>query len=909
MEGKEIFTVHKARKRIKKGIVAAVALVILLVAIYVLGIYSDFLEVKEIGEQFVAVFWKRLISKAAFSLFFFVFSFLLVYFTTGRIKKNLKKADIQHPFFERKIAVVIVCALVSLLAAYFMSNSLYEKFLLFLNSTSFGVKDPVLGMDLSFYVFERPFLQLFVQNIMVAFIIVTVYSIIAYLSLFIKMGERDFSDILKEKSIMLHVIVECFLIMILVAVSVWFDAQDLLTDSFMELTGGGYVDIKIWMNFYKIAPYIILILSLVAVYFVRKKKYTKALVSCASYIGVLLLVLVVSWLTQLIYVSPNEVTAEKEYVGYNIAFTRYGYGLNNIDESEYTFAENINGADFSMDNETIRNIRIIDFPATVTATNQLQGIRSYYKIDDMNVGFYNINGQKEAVAIGPREISIENLEESSKNYINEKFRYTHGYGVVMAELNNVTDKGQPQYLIENLVQKPAEGVPVVKQPRIYFGKLTNNDVIVNTDIKELDYSEGADDKEFNYDGDAGIQLNFFKRLIFGVKTGDLKMIIANQINDDSRLLTNRNILERVKKVAPFFEYDKDPTMIIDDDGSLKWVIDGYTTTDKIPYSQLKDGKNYIRNSFKAIVDAYSGDVKFYIIDNEDPIVKTYSKIYPSLFAKEALPDSIRNKTKYPEEMFQLQCEMYTQYHVTNPVVFYNKSDVYAIAKEKYNQNEKEITPYYSLLQLDAFDKENAELVLMLPFTIAKRPNMVSWIAVGNEGENYGKIVSYKFPKNSTVYGPMQVENMIDNDPEISKELTLWDSGGSNVIRGNLLVVPLNETVLYVEPVYITSGSEQSLPLLQRIIVGHGDDIVMADTLENALAKLFGDTSQKKPEVSDNETVPENNEPSSSDKNIEEKIGAVSKAYESLEAAAAKGDWAEFGKAMEELEAAVSELEK
>ena len=528
----------------------------------------------------------------------------------------------------------------------------------------------------------------------------------------------------------------------------------------------------------------------------------------------------------------------------------------------------------------------------------------------MNVGFYSINGQKEAVAIGPREICIENLEGASKNYINEKFRYTHGYGVVMAELNSVTSKGQPKYLIENLVQKPVKGVPTVKQPRIYFGKQTNNDVIVNSDIKELDYAEGATDKEFSYDGEAGISLNFFKRVLFGVKTGDFKMIIANQINDDSRLLTNRNIIERVKKVAPFFEYDKDPTMIIDDDGSLKWVIDGYTTTDKIPYSQLKDGKNYIRNSFKVIVDAYSGDVKFYIIDKKDPIVKTYSKIYPSLFEKGDLPSEIRSKTKYPEELFRTQCDMYAQYHVTNPTVFYNKSDVYAVAKEKYNQNEKEITPYYSLLQLDAFNEEEAELVLMLPYTIAKRPNMVSWIAVGNEKGNYGKIVSYKFPKDSNVYGPMQVENMIDNDPEISKELTLWDSGGSTVIRGNLLVVPINGTILYVEPVYITSDNDESLPLLQRVIVAHEDNIVMANTLEKALIKLFGEAGDQK----GSETTPDENDASddkaqSPNKSMQEKIDSVSKAYAAVEACASKGDWVEFGKALKELEAAIQELKK
>ncbi|MBQ7040310.1 MAG: UPF0182 family protein, partial [Clostridia bacterium] len=503
-----------------------------------------------------------------------------------------------------------------------------------------------------------------------------------------------------------------------------------------------------------------------------------------------------------------------------------------------------------------------------------------------------------------REISKNNLEDAAKNYLNERFRFTHGFGVAMSKINSVTSKGQPDYLISNLVPEKKEGVPEITQPRIYFGQLTDDQVVVNTKIRELDYSEGTKDIEFDYDGPAGIQLTFWNKLLFAFKTGDFRMLIANQITPKSRLLINRNIVERVKKVAPFFKYDTNPVIVIDDDGTLKWVIDGYTTSSELPYSQYTDGYNYIRNSFKVTVDAYTGEVQFYIIDNTDPIVQVYSKIYPTLFSKEDIPESIITKSKYPEYLFSTQCKIYAQYHAEDPTIFYNKNDMYAVANEKYEQDVRPVAPYYNIMQLDAFNKEEAEMILMLPYTLTNRENMVSWIAVGCEGENYGKIISYKFPKDYTVYGPLQIENMIDNDPEISKEMTLWNSGGSNVIRGNLLVIPIKDTILYVEPVYITTDNQASLPLLQRVIVGCGEEIVMEETLEDALKKLFRISSS-----SDQTATPDNTTQTESIEIYDDKnsVKAVVDAYNTVESAFSKGNWAEFGEGMEALKQAVSDL--
>ncbi len=909
MKEKEIYSAHLTRKKIRKAIFAISALVLLFFLFIGFSIYSEYLEIQEIGSQFVGIFFKRLFTQILFSSAFFVLCFGLVAVNTGFIKKNLNRAGVIHSIFEHKILLILIQLAISFFVSQYMSASLHEKFLAYQNSTDFNLKDPILGLELSFYIFRRPFWNALVDSVFSVLVLVEIYSLISYILLYIKMGERDISDLFHEKNILLHIAIQLFVLLAFLAVSVWFDAQEILTGRFMQLTGGGFVDINLWFNFYRFAPLLIIFSAFVALYFLVKKRYIKAIAVCCSYFAVLLLVGVVAWVVQMVYVSPNEVTAEKKYIEHNIHFTRFGYGIDHVEEYEYPVLDTADASQFNMENETIKNIRIIDFPATITATNQLQGIRGYYKFNDMNVGYYDINGKKKAVAIGVREIYKDNLEESSKNYLNEKFRYTHGFGLAMAEMDSVTPKGQPKYLIENLVPESATGAPEITQPRIYFGELTNDDVIVNTDIPELDYSEGTTDAEFNYDGNAGIQMTFLNRLLFAFKTGDLRMLIAGQISNESRLLTNRNVLQRVKKAAPFFKYDNDPTIVIDNDGTLKWVIDGYTTSDALPYSQYTDGYNYIRNAFKVVVDAYSGDVKFYVIDSSDPIVRTYRKIYPSLFEKHDMPDSLKQKTKYPESLFKTQCNIYTQYHVTNPGVFYNKSDLYAVANEKYEQNTQPLEPYYSVMKLDEFNRDTTELVLMLPFTISKRANMVSWIAVGNEGENYGKLIAYKFPKNKTVYGPMQIENMIDNDPGISKEMTLWNSGGSNVIRGNLLVIPVNDTILYVEPVYITSNNEESLPLLQRVIVGFGENIVMSDSLEDALLTLFGSSSAQKeqnPASTDTEpTTPDENDVSAKD----EKIQAVADAYHAVEKSASEGDWTAFGKSMQALEQAISDLEK
>ena len=899
-----MYTIPKKRKTAKRFIVAAVVAMLIVIAWAVLSFYTSYLEIAEIGANFTDIFIKNSMTKIAFQLISFIIIFLLFYLSSFFLKKNLLKAGVEHSFIKGRLFFLILCVGVSILASTYVSGTIYEKYLMILHAVPFGLQDPVFFKDVGYYVFQRPFLAATADSLLAILTILVIYTAAIYVLLYVKIGERNLPDLLHHRQIVTHVVVLIIIYLFCLAAATWINAQDILFADFANLTGAGFVDAAVRSWFYKIAPFLLFVIALLALVFLLKRKTVQALCVGFSYLAVLLLVSIICWAVQLFYVSPNEAAIEAPYIQRNIDFTRIGYHLDQVVETEYAISDTVDQAALDQSKNTINNIRIIDFPATVTATNQLQGIRSYYYFNNLHVGLYHVAGQKQAVAIGPREIAKGNLDNSAKNYINEKFRFTHGYGVAMVALNAVTDQGHPQFFIKDLLQEKTEGVPYVVQPRIYFGELTKDQVVVNTLTRELDYSEGTKDEEFDYDGTAGIRLSPLHKLLFAVKTGDFRMLFASQITSESRLLLNRNILERVKTVAPFFKYDPNPTIVIDDDGTLKWVIDGYTYTDQLPYSQRTDDYNYIRNSFKVVVDAYNGSVKFYVIDSDDPILKVFSQIYPTLFEQEEMPQSVFSKTKYPEWLFSQQCAIYAKYHTVNPKAFYNKNDMYAVANEKYEDEIRPIEPYYNIMQLDELDPSDAQLALMLPFTLVNRENMVSWIAVGCEGDNYGKMIAYKFPKDINIYGPLQIENLIDNDPEISKEMTLWNAGGSSVIRGNLLVIPLKNTILYIEPVYLSSKNQASLPALKRVIAAYGDTVVMEENLSLALSKVFNANITVDVQAEEPQEViqPEQHDTAYY-------FDQILSAYQQVEKSAKNGDWTAFGTSLESLKSAITAFQE
>lgn len=894
------------KNKLKAVLVSIAAVLTLLFSLFV-KFYGDYLEITEIGGQFLSVYFKDLVTGAVIYLVSALVMFLIIFIQIFIARKCLEKEGVKQPLLERNRIVLPLSIILSLFTALFLNNELSSDFLLFANAQNFNLSDPLFFKDVGFYVFSRPFVQMCCESLTYLWSIMFVVIVIVYITSYFKFGERTIIDLAKCKPIVNHLAVNVVIFMLIKAFDVTLSAYDLLFSKFSEYTGAGFVDSVVWVNYYKFAPFLMIIITLLVIVFVKKNKIKPALISFASYFAIYLMTGIIAFAVDGIYVSPNESKVEEQYIKNHIEYTKKAYNIDNVTESEYKINNSFKADDINSFNTTIDNIRIVDIDATLTATNQIQGLRSYYDFKDLDIAVYNIKGKEKAVILGVRELDKTKMDGQVSSYINDKFRYTHGFGAIMSSINTVTSQGEPEYIIKDLTQTENEGIPVIKQPRVYYGETDNNTVIVNSKVREIDYSEGDVDFEFDYDGKAGIKLSFLNKLVMAFKTGDMKLLVSNQVTSNSRMLVNKNIIDRVTTVAPFLSVDNDPHIVITDDGKLVWVIDAYTTTDKFPYSQSYEGQfNYIRNSVKITVDAYDGTTKFYIIDKNDPIVNVYSNIYPQLFEKEELPDDIFSKTKYPENLFTIQSKMYQRYHTNSPVTFYNKSDMYKVASEKYNNEIREMKPYYNIMQLEEFNTDNPEMIFMLPYTLYNRENMVAWIAAGNSRENYGKLVCYKYPKNYNIYGPLQIENMIDNDSEISKELTLWNSGGSTVIRGNILVIPIMGSILYIEPVYINAENQASIPVLKRMIAVFGDNIAMEENLQTALKKVFtkdltavykeieaGTIEEDAPDIAvgvDNET-----------------LNKIAQAYSKIETSAKDGDWETFGKGMDELKQIISEF--
>ena len=550
-------------------------------------------------------------------------------------------------------------------------------------------------------------------------------------------------------------------------------------------------------------------------------------------------------LLQSFVVIPNELTKEQPYIQHEIELTRFGYGLDNISEINYPGNTPITLSALKADQGTLNNIRLNDTRPLLQTFTQKQGIRLYYKFNDIDIDRYNVNGEYRQVMMGPREISTPDLDPKAQTFVNLRFKYTHGYGVAASFANAVTSEGLPSFAVKDV--PPVSDFPEFKmtEPRIYYGELTNDWVVADTTVKEFDYPQGDINAETSYQGKTGIPLTPFNKLMLSLSHGTFRFYLANEVTANSKMLIHRNIIERVQKLAPFLTYDSDPYMVIDG-GRLKWIIDAYTTSDALPYSNNYPDQdfNYIRNSVKVIVDANDGTVDFYAVDSKDPILKTYMKIFPGVFKDLAgMPSSLKSHLRYPETLFSVQSNMLKTFHMTNSSVFYNKEDAWDIAKELFEAKPQNVAPYYTIMKIPGEDKP--EFVLMLPFTPASsasnsRNNMVAWMAARMDGEHYGELLLYKLPKNTEIDGPLQIESRIDQDPDISKQLSLWDQKGSSVVRGNLLALPIGGNFLYVEPIYLQSDKGGSIPEMKRVVLAYQNQLVMTDNLGSALTQLFGE---------------------------------------------------------------------
>ena len=523
--------------------------------------------------------------------------------------------------------------------------------------------------------------------------------------------------------------------------------------------------------------------------------------------------------------------------------------------------------------------------------------RVYYTFNDVDIDRYYVNGEYTQTFLSAREIDEERISDT---WLNRHLKYTHGYGITLSRVDKITESGQPDVLIGGIPPESTAEEINVTRPEIYYGEMTNDYVLVNTSEDEFDYPDGNSNKYTQYEGDAGIKLNLINKLMFSIRERSVNLLVSGNVNNDSKILINRNISERVKEIMPYLQYDDDPYMITVD-GKLYWIIDAYTSSNRYPYSEpysSNSDTNYIRNSVKVVIDAYNGTTDYYIVDDTDPIAQTFAKIYPDLFKDfDSMPDAIKDHIRYPETLLNIQAQVYQRYHMNDVKVFYQNEDLWQIANEIYGMEEQAMTPNYYIMKLPG--EESAEFVNSIPFTPRDKNNLMGLMVARNDGDNYGELILYQMPKSRTVYGPMQVEAQIDQNTEISQEFSLWDSSGSNYSRGNMFIVPIEESLLYIEPVYL-EATNSSIPEVKRVIVAYGDRIAYEPTLAEALNSLFGEGSAE--ESPGSESSSEGSAGSSQESMSQsEIISNAQEAFSNAQEAAQNGDWAGYGQYLSELE--------
>jgi uncharacterized membrane protein (UPF0182 family) len=881
--------------------------------------YVNILWFKEVG--YLSVFLKELTTKLKFGIPLFLILFILfsVYFrflnlSGGKTQEALKEKG----KFVRKKLPYLLGLIAAAITAGGVIQTLWYKWLEFSNSVDFGTVDPVFGKDLSFFIFKLPFLH---GALKAAFILIGALFIATILYSSMIIGTKNKADKAYNKehdgdTLNFKNRLQRFWMSFRVQISIFFAAAFVLGAAYAKLAaydlvystrgivyGAGYTDVHVYIPLYTVLMIFCLIAALGMLLFGLTKKIKPFLITIALFVIIAVGGNVYGLIIQNYVVSPNEFTKEETYIADNIEYTRMAYGLNNIQVKQFSVSQDITAQDIIDNETTIKNIPINDYSPTLDAYNSLQSIRSYYQFNDTDVDRYYVNGQYTQVFISAREINTDNLTSEAQTWINKYMKYTHGFGVAISAVNQTTTTGQPALLAQDIPTVSDYPELALFQGRIYFGETTDNYAVVNTKTKEFDYPSGDDNVQNVYDGDAGIQMTFLNRISFSLYEKTLKFLLSTDITSETKVLINRNIMDRVTSIAPFLTYDSDPYIVLAD-GQLYWIIDAMTTTDRYPYSQpySEDSDiNYVRNSVKVVVNAYNGDVSFYIIDETDPIAAVCAKIYPDLFKSiDEMPESIQSHLRYSEALFNIQASMYLDYHMTNAATFYNKEDSWSVSTQFYGiSNEAvNVNSAYMIMKLPDRDEE---FLLMASFTPVNKDNMVAWMAGICDGDEYGQLVVYQFDKNTQVYGTMQMEQRIDQDTTIAPQLALLSQQGSNVLRGNMLTIPINDSLLYVETIYIqSSGGDNSLPEAKKVIVCYNDTIVMADTLSESLNQIFGVTVSD--EIS-SDTVTQS--ATSSDRDA--LITRASELYTLAEQAQKDGDWVAYGAYMQELGGILKQL--
>ena len=862
----------------------------------------------ELGYEnvYTTILWTKIALWFTFFILFLLFAG--INFIIAFKKGNIQSIKIQQggvPVeISKKVGVIISVIGLLILGLIMAKNGSgrWEIVLKYLNKTDFNLADPVLHRDISFYAFTLP-IYLFLKAWSLGTVILTV---VAVSFLYLVSGNISFetNKLTMTDQSKKHIIFLILLITIIIAWNYWLKVYLLLFSKRGVIYGAGFVDIKVSRPAYFIMIVVTLFITVMTYLGIKKRSFKQPLIGFGLLIGAAIVITgMIPGIVQKISVEPNELVRELPYIKHNINFTRKAFNLDTIEREAFPVAKSLTAADFAPEEGIMKNIRLWDHRPLKATFSQIQEFRLYYDFYDVDFDRYHFGDDYRQVMLSAREINYEEIPTEAKTWVNEKLQYTHGYGLVMAPVNEIGEEGLPVLIVKDI--PPKISVPLqLDRPEIYYGEQTIPYVIVNTKLPEFDYPKGDTNVTTQYEGPGGIEIkNSMRKFLFAIQMKSLEIIFTQYLNPDSRLLVYRSIQERVPKIAPFLQFDPNPYLVVHD-GRLFWIVDAYTRTDRFPYSNPHgDGYNYIRNSVKIIVDAYTGDVQFYIIDDEDPLIQTYSNIFPNLFKDiSEMPEGLFEHIRYPLYIFSVQADLYSTYHMTDPQVFYNKEDKWHIPREIYGEEETDMIPYYTIIKFPD-NGQNEEFVLILPFTPINKNNMLAWIAAKCDPENYGRIIEYKFPKEKLIYGPLQIESRIDQNSEISQLFTLWGQKGSSVIRGNLLVIPIKDSLIYVEPIYLRA-EQSELPELKRVIIGYQDNIEIGLTLEDALYKTFG-----APEI----TMPEKEAVEVTEPlvgiNIQELVQKAASHFNQAQKMLNEGDFAGYGDYIKQLGEVLNQLQE
>lgn len=896
-----------ARSISRWGLLGLLVVALLVLPGLLVDLWTELLWFQEVG--YLGVFWTVLGSKAALflvwgGLAFVVLGLNLRWAARGlvAIRRRIGNVEIQEeiPPALLRLGVVVTAGLLALLLAPLLSRA-WNSWLLFLGGSPVGRGDPLFGIDLSFYLFRLPFLEAVYQAAMVLVVATAIaVAVVHVLSGSVRVTENSL-QIRPEARLQLGCLLALFLL--LKGADFLLDGYRLVYSGRGVVFGASYANVHAELPVLRVLAVASVVVAAVVVWGAARGRLRPLLWAPIGLLGLWLVgAKALPALIQRLEVEPTEIAKETPYIEMNIAATRDAFGLTAVREVPFPAREEITHQEVMSHPGTIDNIRLWDEDPLLQTFSQLQEIRLYYKFHDVDVDRYTMGGRFRQVMIALRELSAPNLPSQAQTWQNRHLTYTHGYGAVVNLVNEVAPGGLPRFVLSDI--PPVRNVLLrageleLEHPEIYFGELTGEYVIVRTEALEFDFPRGETNVYTSYEGEGGILLSSLpRRLAFAWRFGSLKLLLSEFLTEESRILFRRQIRDRVETIAPFLRYDRDPYPVLAA-GRIFWILDAYTTSDRYPFSQPIEGLaglNYLRNSVKVVLDAYGGTVTYYAFDPQDPVLQAYQSVFPDLFRPvEELPPSLRSHLRYPLDLFTVQAHVLATYHMTDPQVFYNREDYWNVTEEIYRGSPRTMTPYYQMLALPGEDE--TEFVLLLPFTPATKNNMIAALVARSDGAHYGELLLYMLPKDRLIYGPMQIEARIDQDAAISQELTLWSQRGSRVIRGNLLVIPVGESVLYVEPLFL-QAEQGELPELKRVIAALGTRLFMAETLPEALSGLFGEGRMvaregrraEPPEAQGRVARP-----------VQERLEEALRLYELARERLRGGDWAGYGEVQDRL---------